>query len=663
MTAATARRDLLVFDVIHADAMLHRVRLLAVLLLCVVIPGPVAAQPGSVDTTGVEVRELTVFVPGGRLSSRLHHPGGTESLPLAILVRDPRQNELVDVEAYTGRGIALLEVDPRGMGESTGDWRQRTIPQLATDMLAAMRRAQQEPGIHANSVGFVGMNRGGWIALEAAARADDAAFLVTVGTPFATGIDQVLYEEEFRLRQHGVPEDEIRSDIERLRRRFRSASAVPQACRIILDPDLCSTLAFDPQRPIRRVQVPALAVFGEGDPLVPAGPNVEALTRLDANRRFETVLRRGPDLSHSAEAHEEGAAWIADELTTRVDQASTAQPPASVRSHSFYPMPSLFYNPETGWGGGASVTHTLGFGGGLLPQHPTVTDLGLIVTERRQVIASLSTNHYTRGNSFLISVAASHIHFPETFYGVGADLPTVQGERYVNQRSAAVVAVRRRLGHGFFLGGSAQVARHKVLEADPTGQLAIESIAGGEGGATIGLGVRASWDTRDHVFTALRGSWLGLRVDHFSPAYGSDFTFTQANLDARYYHPLSRSHRLAFQFVATASRGDVPFQMMPRMGGPFVMRGYVPARYRNNDLAALQGEYRADIWGPLGAVAFAHLGGVAENMFRLDPGDVRAGFGGGLRIALGRQDRLNFRADYAFGDRRRMLFLTMGEAF
>ena len=88
---------------------------------------------------------------------------------------------------------------------------------------------------------------------------------------------------------------------------------------------------------------------------------------------------------------------------------------------------------------------------------------------------------------------------------------------------------------------------------------------------------------------------------------------------------------------------------MPRMGGPSLMRGYMPTLNRDHDLAALQVEYRLPLPWRFGAVGFAGAGAIGHRLGQLGLDDVRFSYGAGLRFAIDPRERLNLRADFGVG--------------
>jgi pimeloyl-ACP methyl ester carboxylesterase len=76
-------------------------------------------------------------------------------------------------------GIAVLSYDKRGVGASSGEWRDTSLDDLASDALAALNILRTQPGIRASNVGLFGHSEGGWVVLHSAAARDDVSWVVT----------------------------------------------------------------------------------------------------------------------------------------------------------------------------------------------------------------------------------------------------------------------------------------------------------------------------------------------------------------------------------------------------------------------------------------------------------------------------------------------------
>ncbi|MGJ8662354.1 MAG: alpha/beta hydrolase family protein, partial [Marinicella sp.] len=81
------------------------------------------------------------------------------------------------------QGYAVLRLDDRGVGESTGDFNQATSEDFVTDISAAVDFLKLRADIPADKIGLIGHSEGGMIAPMLAAQRDDLSFLVLLAGP------------------------------------------------------------------------------------------------------------------------------------------------------------------------------------------------------------------------------------------------------------------------------------------------------------------------------------------------------------------------------------------------------------------------------------------------------------------------------------------------
>jgi hypothetical protein len=107
----------------------------------------------------------------------------------------------------------------------------------------------------------------------------------------------------------------------------------------------------------------------------------------------------------------------------------------------------------------------------------------------------------------------------------------------------------------------------------------------------------------------------------------------------------------------------VPFQLLSKLGGSVMMRGYYEGRYRAYDMIIFQTEYRFPVWRRFGLVVFAGLGDVTGKMtkFRIRDFKVSAGFG--ARYLFVPEEKLNLRFDFGFGKGTSGFYIDFTEAF
>jgi outer membrane protein assembly factor BamA len=160
-----------------------------------------------------------------------------------------------------------------------------------------------------------------------------------------------------------------------------------------------------------------------------------------------------------------------------------------------------------------------------------------------------------------------------------------------------------------------------------------------------------------------RGSYHTLSVNLFGSALGSDYDYAKYIVDIRYYVPLGRPFVFAVQGLLNASSGVVPFQSMAMLGGQNILRGYYQGRYRDLYGLVAQAELRAQLFWRVGAVVFAGAGNVANRLNNFDHEFIRYSTGFGVRYTFDKDEHLNLRLDFGFGDESTGMYITAQEAF
>jgi uncharacterized protein len=112
-------------------------------------------------------------------------------------------------EYFTGRGIAALIYDKRGVGKSTGDWKQSNFDDLADDTIAGINFLQQRKEINGQKIGIYGHSQGGMIAPLVASRSKHIAFVIS-----GAGSAVPVYESEInsvtnQVRAKGISGSEL----------------------------------------------------------------------------------------------------------------------------------------------------------------------------------------------------------------------------------------------------------------------------------------------------------------------------------------------------------------------------------------------------------------------------------------------------------------------
>lgn len=245
---------------------------------------------------------------------------------------------LVLADYLTRKGVAVLRVDDRGVGGSTGKTSESTSADFADDVLAGVEFLKGRKEINAAQIGLMGHSEGGIIAPLVASRSKGIAFIVLLAGTGLPG-DEILYlqgaailkvagadadqlakqkalqERMFALvrqeKDNAVAEKKLRAALEehisKLTKEKKQEGAdtlaglagVEGQVKMVLSPWFRHFLDYDPRPALRKVTCPVLALNGEKDLQVPAEVNLKAIAAAlkEAGNKDVTTLEL-PSLNH-----------------------------------------------------------------------------------------------------------------------------------------------------------------------------------------------------------------------------------------------------------------------------------------------------------------------------------------------------------------------------
>jgi uncharacterized protein len=273
---------------------------------------------------------------GVKLAGTLTLPRGTGRFPAAILITgsgpEDRDETMLGHKPFwviadylTRRGIAVLRVDDRGVGGSTGDAMNATIEDQAGDVLAGIEYLRSRSDIDARRIGVIGHSEGAIIGLIAASRSASISFVVMLAGTGVPGIQVLPLQEDMILRAAGAdaatiarnraaadmiveaiesePDNQaalakIRSRLEEMKNPMPDA-AIQAQIAMIRAPETQSLLTYDPAEALRKLKVPVLALNGSKDVQVPPLQNLPAIAaalRAGGNKDF--TVKELPGLNH-----------------------------------------------------------------------------------------------------------------------------------------------------------------------------------------------------------------------------------------------------------------------------------------------------------------------------------------------------------------------------
>ena len=281
------------------------------------------------------------------LAGTLSLPKKEGNFPVVILITgsgaENRDEEifghkpfLVLSDYLTKKGIAVLRLDDRGVGESTGNTNTSTTVDFASDIQAGVDYLKTRTEINKKKIGLIGHSEGGLIAPMVAGNSKDINFIVLLAGPGLRGDKILLLQNELIKRQNGKPEIEIQKEKEifkgvydlviasslndgnlksnitsYLKTQYNDPSKDADVELIIAQ--VTNTwwynfIKLDPVPFLEKVKCPVLALNGSKDLQVPAEINLEAIKKTlinSGNKKVTTKIL--PNLNHLFQECQTGA--------------------------------------------------------------------------------------------------------------------------------------------------------------------------------------------------------------------------------------------------------------------------------------------------------------------------------------------------------------------
>ncbi len=301
-------------------------------------------------------REVTYTneADGTKLAGTLTLPRGKGKFPAVVLITgsgaqdrdealDGHKPFLVLADHLTRHGIAVLRVDDRGVGGSTGETKLSTTSDFAGDVLCGVEFLSKQIEIDAQSIGLIGHSEGGVVAPMAAVRSSKVAFIVLMAGTGLPGREIIKLQSELISHADGASQSEakaeaqaqdevfelvatgaadealrakLRAEIERqltaqeasddpaAREEARTVRAnlevqVDGAAKELTSPWFRYFLTLDPRDALRKTKCAVLALNGSKDLQVPPSANLREIEKAlseGGNKDFTT--RELPELNH-----------------------------------------------------------------------------------------------------------------------------------------------------------------------------------------------------------------------------------------------------------------------------------------------------------------------------------------------------------------------------
>lgn len=280
------------------------------------------------------------------------------------------------------------------------------------------------------------------------------------------------------------------------------------------------------------------------------------------------------------------------------------------------------------------------------------------------------------------------------FYGFGADSDDNAETSY--SESLTHVQIDHQLtfphpGDDWVFSWGARLERRNLGEGEVSGVPNTEdafptTFDEGDSYDSLWLEAGMRYDTRDSQHLPYSGGSIGAGVTYLpfqsDSNHGAIFGVSGTNVwplpplfhsgpQGEEEHPPIDTAAVAFQ--VREAEGDLPFWILPSLGGSYTLRGYGPNRFTDEASVHASAEYR--FWlvprgvglpgqvriERIGAALFFDAGTVAESAVDLPDEDLLWSAGVGIRMTFDRQAL--FRIDYGWSDEGSNLSINYGLSF
>ena len=364
---------------------------------------------------------------------------------------------------------------------------------------------------------------------------------------------------------------------------------------------------------------------------------------------------------------------------------------------NFMALPYPSYSPETSWQFGITGVwyfHTS-------KQSAQFSDLNFdmgYTLNRQWYINANSRIYFNTSTRWYLDAYLSAKHYPDLFFGTTNNIDSVYNPAirytsnfvdiqarpsfYITKHWLAGATLRLRYENSIISQQSTVNSQHssdwsdESDKSDKSDKTLNSQLYNGFGeNLFLGIGASIFYDTRSNNYYPLNGLFFKTTITYYqqfslnsqqstlssqknSPlilgglAEGGEGSFLIPHssfliqLDLRHYIPLYKELILAWNFRSEIAVGNnVPFQLLPTIGGQDLVRGIRQNKFKDNTLFALQTELRIPIWRFLKGAVFASIGDV-YNYNNWQWATPKIGYGVGLRACI-HQAKTNIRFDVA----------------
>ncbi|WP_010135270.1 BamA/TamA family outer membrane protein [Ochrovirga pacifica] len=354
------------------------------------------------------------------------------------------------------------------------------------------------------------------------------------------------------------------------------------------------------------------------------------------------------------------------EFFTLYPNAKAAEKDSTLYKSKLIMAPIIGYSPETNFSLGVGSKYLFKFRGSGEETRTSNMPITIQYTLNNQFILYSGFEIFTNQEEWVITGNFAFKNFPRLFYGFGRNSLEENEEEYgYYQFRFEPIVLKQLFARHLFVGGGLRYNHIFNVKAEEEGLLTASKFAGFNGSTSAGAEFAVLYDSRDNILNAISGWYVELTHGFYGKVMGGTQEFQLSRFDVRYFFkPFhNKTDVIGIQAAGRFTYHDVPFSELALFGNEENLRGYIEGRYVDKHILATQIEYRKNLFNRVGMVAFAGVGDVTQEVKDFKFKNLRPTFGVGLRFLLDREERLNARLDWGFGENTNNLYLNIAESF
>jgi outer membrane protein assembly factor BamA len=261
----------------------------------------------------------------------------------------------------------------------------------------------------------------------------------------------------------------------------------------------------------------------------------------------------------------------------------------------------------------------------------------------------------------------------EDFYGAGSDSREEDRTNYRLEDTNVTATLGVRPKHWLTAGLRGGVLNTNTGRGTDTRYRSTESVFSETAAPAIESqphyyhsGAFVDIDYRDHAQNPRSGGHYSASVVSYNDQSQGRFSFNQFDFEGQQYFPFFNKRRvIAARALTTLTQTpegqQIPFFMLPSLGGSESLRGFQDFRFHDRNRVLMNLEYRWEIFSGLDMALFGDAGQVGEHVSDLDFRQLKTSYGLGFRFNTERSVFL--RVDIGRSDEGQRIFLKFGHVF